>query len=184
MKKKNTEIKTYGIIAEFQNPHELLVAASKVYEEGYRSYDSHSPFPIHGMDKAMRMSDSKLGWIVITFAILGAVGGFSLQAWSSMIAYPFLISGKPLLSTEAFIPITFETTILFSSFSTVFGMLILNKMFVSFYHPIFKSKNFVAKASSHGFFISIEAKDPQFESEKTSKFLTKIGGKNVEVIED
>lgn len=176
---KNIE-EIFGLIAEFENPNQLVKAAKKIKHEGYDNFDAHSPFPIHGMDKAMGLKDSKLGWIVISFALIGCFGGFSLMIWSSTYAYALNIGGKPFVSIEAFIPVAFELTILFSAFSTVFGMLALNKL-PMWYHPIFNSSRF-KKVTSSSFFISIEAVDSQYEVDKTRDFLTSIGGKNIEEI--
>lgn len=170
------------IVSEFSNPKVLLEAAKNLRSAGYEKFETYSPFPIHGMDRAMGLSDSKLGWIVIISALVGGIGGFFLEAWSSTTAYRLVISGKPFLSTEAFVPIVFELTILFSAFSTVFGLFALNKL-PAFYHAIFKHKTFY-KASSDGFFISVDGSDTQFDEEKTAEFLRELQGENIEVIVD
>ncbi len=177
---ENKQEQLFGLVARFRSASQLLSAAGKVRKEGYVSYDAHSPFPIHGMDKAMGLGDSHLGWIVFTFALIGGIGGFALMAWASSIEYPLIISGKPFISTEAFIPVTFELTILFSAFSTVIGMLTLNKL-PMWYHPLFESSGF-SDVTCDGFFISVEAIDPQFEVEKTKDFLVSIGGFDVETV--
>ncbi len=171
----------FGMLAEFANPKVLLDAAKALRQAGYEKFDTHSPFPVHGMDRAMGLGDSKLGWLVMFSAIIGGAGIFVLQAWAAMVAYPIITSGKPLLSTEAFIPTTFELIVLSAGFAAVFGMLALNKLPL-FYHPVFKSKHF-HKASTHGFFVSIEADDTQFEALKTRVFLEKLGGTNIELLE-
>ncbi|BBM89946.1 hypothetical protein COTS27_01664 [Spirochaetota bacterium] len=176
------EASIFGMVAEFDNPHHLLEGAKAFSKAGYEKFETHSPFPIHGMDKAMGLKDSKLGWVVIISALLGGAGIFVLQAWAAVIAYPFIISGKPYLSTEAYIPATFEMIILSAGFAAVFGMFMLNKL-PKFYHPLFKSKHFY-KASSHGFFLSVEKEDTQFEPTKTRNFFTGLGAKNIEIIED
>jgi hypothetical protein len=172
----------YGIIAEFKNPGDLLKAAKATQTEGFKKYDAFSPFPIHGMDDAMSLEGSKLGWIVLCGGAFGLSLGLGLQAWVATTAYPLVISGKPLFSYQAFVPVTFELMILFSAFSAVFGMFALNKL-PEHYHPLFTSKNF-AKVTSHGFFIGIEANDEKFDVKASADFLKKIGGENIEVIED
>ncbi len=167
-----------GIIAEFSNPYELLKSAEKVRDAGYRKFDCHSPFPVHGLDAAMGLKPSKLGWFV---AIGGATGGavaILMQWWMSAVDYKVVTSGKPLFSFQAFVPITFELTILFSAFTVVFGMLIFN-LLPRFNHPVFNSERF-KKATDDSFFISLMANDPQFNSEKVKDFLKSIGGEHVE----
>ena len=166
------------MVAEFDNPRELLHAAKSVRDAGYLKFETYSPFPIHGMDKAMRLKDSKLGWVVIVGALIGAIGGFSLQAWASTTAYRFVISGKPFLSAEAYVPVTFESMILFTGFTTFFGLFAMSKL-PQFYHLIFKHKTFY-KASSDGFFLSVDGDDVQFSEGSTMEFLSKLGGKNIE----
>ena len=109
------------ILAEFKNPHDLLTAAKSLTKNGYKSFDSYSPFPIHGMDDAMNLKPSILGWIVFLGGSFGLIGGFGMQVFMSL-DYKIIISGKPFASYPAFIPVTFELMILFSAFAAVFGM--------------------------------------------------------------
>ena len=148
---------------------------------GYKQFDAHSPFPIHGMDDAMKLKHSKLGWIVLVGGFIGLTGGFGMQTFMSL-DYKIIISGKPFFSYPAFIPVTFELMILISAFFTVFGMFMLNKL-PEHYHPIFKSDNF-RKATSHGFFISIENSDPGYDQEKIVKLMKSINGTNIEIIKE
>lgn len=134
------------------------------------------------MDKAMGLGDSHLGWIVLAFAIIGAGGGFLLQWWVNVVAYPLVIAGKPFNSYPAWLPVTFELGILLSGFGAVFGMLALNGL-PRWYHAFFRSPNF-GKASDDGFFLGIEARDKGFDLEATPKWLEEIGGKNIEVVEE
>jgi Protein of unknown function (DUF3341) len=173
--------KYFGVVGEFADPTALYHAAEKARDAGLTKFDVHSPFPIHGMDKAMGLSDSKLGIIVFIGGICGGTGAFSLMAWVSTTAYKLIISNKPLLSTEAFVPITFALTILLSAFSCLFGMLALNKL-PMFHHGVFKHSTF-KKFSTDGFFMSIEAEDKKFDPADTKRFMESIGGKNIELIE-
>jgi hypothetical protein len=170
------------IIAEFKDPGALLKAAEATQAAGYKKYDAYSPFPIHGMDDAMGLGQSKLGWIVLCGGTFGLTFGFGLQTWVATEAYKLVISNKPLFSFQAFIPVTFELMVLFSAFCAVFGMFALNKL-PEFYHPLFRSNNF-RKVTSHGFFIGIEAEDPQFDRDKVESFLKEIGGGSIEVVEE
>jgi hypothetical protein len=174
--------KVFGILAEFGSPADVYHAAEKVRDAGYHKWDVHSPFPIHGIERAMGLKDSRLGWIALFCAFTGVFGGFGLQYWIHKYAYPTLIGGKPMVAYPAYIPVTFEPGILFTAFGCLLGMLVLNGL-PRLYHAVFKSENF-KKFSDNGFFVSIEAKDPKFDAERTRSFLQSIGGKNIEVLED
>lgn len=174
--------KLFGILAEFNSPADVYHAAEKVRDKGYKKWDVHSPYPIHGIDGAMGLGDSKVGWIALFCALAGAFGGFSMQYWINVYAQPVMIGGKAMNPYPAFIPVTFEPGVLFTAFGCLFGMLVLNGL-PRFYHATFKSKNFL-RFSDNGFFISIEAKDPRFNLNDTQKLLEEIGGRNIEVLED
>ena len=169
------------IIAQFKNPKELMNAAEKIANCGYTHFDTHSPFPIHGMDDAMKLPHSKLGWIVLCGGLAGLILGFGMQTFMSL-DYPIIISGKPFFSYYAFVPVTFEIMILLSAFSAVFGMFALNKL-PQHYHLIFNSSNF-RKFSCSSFFISIESTDPGYDEKKLVFLLESINGSNIEVIKE
>lgn len=173
-------MKTHAIIAEFAHPGELLHAAEKVRDAGYRAFDCHSPFPIHGMDDAMGLKRSPVGYIVGGMALLGATIGFTLQTWVTTEAYPLVISGKPMFSWQAYIIITFALFVLFGAFGAVFGMFRLIRL-PRLHHPLFYSEQ-MKKVTDDGFIVSIEAGDPQFDEEATRAFLASIGGTNIELV--
>ena len=172
--------KTYLVLAEFAGPGELLRAAERVREAGYKKYDCHSPFPIHGMDRAMGLGRSAVGYIAGICGLLGGAFAMWLQWWTSTIDYPMVISGKPFFSYQAYIVVTFGLTILGAAFGAVIGMLIVNRL-PQWFHGVFYSKNF-GRFSNDAFFVSIEAEDPKFDPEQTSRFLESIGGTNVEAV--
>jgi len=172
----------YGLLAEFDNPAELYHACEQVRDAGYRDWDSFSPFPVHGIEKAMGFSWSFIPWVAAAFGFTGAAGGFALQAWVATTAYPLVISAKPLLSWQAFIPVTFEVGILSTAIGTLLSMLIFNGL-PRLHHPLFGSERF-EKASDDKFFVAIEAKDGKFELEGTRAFLEGLGAAHVEVVED
>lgn len=172
----------YGLICEFDSAASLYNAAKKVVSEGYTKFDTYSPFPIHGIDKAMGLPASKLPWIALVGGILGCSAGFGLQTWVATSAYKLTISGKPLFSYQAFVPVTFELMILLSAFGTVFGMFALNKL-PQPYHPVFHKASF-AKVTSHSFFLTIESSDAKYDKADTAAFLEKIGGTDVSVLKD
>jgi Alternative complex III, ActD subunit len=190
--------KLHGIIAEFETVNDIMHAAKKARDEGYKYWDVHSPFPVHGIDSAMGIRPTILPWIVLICGMTGTVVGLSLALgtmatdWSDLPGLPgaaapirgyrFLISGKPFNSLPAYIPIIFETTILLSAFGAVFGMLLLNRL-PKLYNPLLKSMNF-RRSTADRFFIEVQARDPRFDQEKTAEFLKGIGAVSVELIED
>ncbi len=171
---------TKGIIAEFENPAELLRAAEELKDSPYNKFDCHSPFPIHGMDAAMGEKRSILGWIVGIVGLLGVAGGFYLEWWTAVVDYPLVISGKPFFSYQAYGPVAFSIMVLLSAFVTLVGMLILNNL-PQFHHPVFYSDQF-SRVSDDAFFVSIESDDSEFDENKTQIFLESIGGKNIELL--
>lgn len=182
MSTETTEKQMYGVLAEFRNPKELIDAAKLVNKSGYKNYDTFSPFPIHGMDKAMSLKKSKLGWIVFVHGLMGFLGAIVMISFMMIIDYPLNISGKTLFNIPAWVPVTFELTILLSAFGAVFGMFFLNGL-PRLNHPLFSSENF-KKATDDGFFVCIEAEDPQFETEKVHTLLKEAGATNIEDIFD
>jgi hypothetical protein len=171
----------YGLLAEFESPQDLLTACEAVRDAGYSRWDAHSPFPVHGLEDAMGLRGSRLGWLVLCLGFLGAGGALLLQWWISTTADPLVISGKPFFSWPAFIPVTFEVAILGGAFAAVFGMLAVNKLPMLF-HPLFSSRRFL-RVTDDRFFISIEARDPRFDLETGQTFLRDIGATHVEVIQ-
>jgi hypothetical protein len=172
--------KALGLLARFENPNQLIDAARKVHDAGYKRFDCHSPFPIHGMDKAMGLKRSPLGWMVGLAALIGTSGALTLQWWTSAINYPLNISGKPLFSYQAFVPITFALGVLFSAIAALIAMLALNGL-PRYHHPVFFSKDFI-RVTDDGFFVSIESGDKKFDEKQTADFLRSIGGLDVEVL--
>jgi len=159
----------YGIMAEFDNPDAVVAAAQKSYDAGYRKMDAYSPFPIEELSEAVGFHNTKLPLIIFCGATIGMMFGYGLQYWVSVIEYPINIGGRPPNSWVAFIPITFECTVLFASFAAVIGMIALNGLPMP-YHPVFNVPRFEL-ASTDRFFLCIEAADPKFDREKTAEFL-------------
>ena len=175
------KIGVYGLMAEFDNPTDVVRAAERVYTEGYRQIDAYSPYPIEELSEAIGFHSNRLPLIVLICGILGCVGGFSLCYWASAIAYPLNIGGRPLNSWPAFIPVTFETTILVAAFGAVFGMLALNRL-PQPYHPVFNAPRFDL-ATRNTFFLCVEARDPKFDKEATRAFLLSLGPREVTDVE-
>ncbi len=174
--------KVWGMLVEFDSVKATVDAATKTRDAGYTRWDTHTPFPVHGLSDAMGMRDTKLPWIVLGAGLTGAVLGLGMQIYMNAIDYPINISGKPLVSLPAFIPIVFEMTILFAALTAFGAMLVLNGL-PKLYQPVFKSERF-RRVTNDRFFIVIEAKDPLFDRERTETFLASLGGAAVEVLED
>jgi len=171
----------YGALATFDGPAELLGAAQKIRAAGYYRFDTYSPFPIHGMDKAMGLRRSKVPLFTLAGGLFGLGFAYWIQWFQSVVAYPLITGGKPLNSPEAFVPISFETTILYAAFGAVGGMLLLNGL-PRLYHPVFRARSF-ARATNDGFFLLVEASDPNFEPHETSALLQAVAGTEVELLE-
>jgi Protein of unknown function (DUF3341) len=196
----STKLKrVHAYLAEFDSAKELYHAAEHVNEEGYKRWDCHSPFPIHGLDHAMGVERSKLPYFVFFGGITGLITAFTLETitqtnfWASIgfgwlqkivETYPTVVQAKPtsIWTLPAYFPVMFELTILFSAFTTLFGLLAYMGL-PRLNHPLFTSKIF-PKFSDDGFFVCIEARDPKFSAEGTKAFLEKIGAKTIELVED
>lgn len=172
------------LLAEFDSAGECLHAAEALRDAGYKDFDTHTPFPVHGMDAAMGMGDSKLGWIVFPIGLAGTCLAFLMMHWMNNIDYRIIIGGKPAsaASIPSMVPIMFELTILLSAFATVFGMLGLNKL-PRHHHPIFNSERF-AGFSNDKFFVSVESTDPKWSVDKTRKLLEGVHAKHIELLYD
>jgi ActD protein len=174
--------RTWGVLGEFETPDELLLAARRAREVGYRRMDAYTPFPIHGLSDAMGFRPTKLPFVVLAGAIIGCVAGLGTMWYSATIHYPINVAGKPFASWPMFIPITFEATVLCAALFAVFGMLGMNGLPMP-YHPIFNAPRF-AFASRDRFFLCIEARDPRFQVDDVRAFLGGMGAKDVEVVEE
>ncbi len=172
----------HGLLAEFDDPTSLVAATERAHREGYRSMDAYSPFPIEELHEALGARHTRLPLIVLIGGLCGCIGGYGLQYWSSVMAYPLNIGGKPLHSWPAFIPVTFECTILVAALSAVLGMLALNGL-PQPYHPVFNVPRF-ALASRNRFFLCIESVDPKFDLERTREFLMTLGPREVSTVAD
>lgn len=159
----------YGLMAEFDNQEDLMKACANARDAGYKVMDAYTPVPIHGLTDALGWDDNTVQRIVFCCALVGMSLGFTLMYMITMVWYPMNVGGRPNFSWPAFVPPTFETTILLSAFGAVFGMLALNGL-PSPYHPVFNNPRFIM-ASSDRFFLCIEAEDPKFDLAGTRKFL-------------
>ena len=167
----------HGLMAEFDSAQALLDAAQKVRGAGYTRTDAYSPMPIHGLAEALGMNERKVAPFVLAAGVMGAMTGYGLQYWTSVIAYPMNIGGRPFHSWVSFIPVTFELTILFAAFSAGISMIVLNGL-PQPYHPVFNTARF-SLASQSAFFLAIEATDPKFDAVQTATFLASLHPREV-----
>ena len=182
MAKGTPRSRVYGLMAEFESPTALVAAAHHVHDAGYRIVDGYTPYPIEELHEALHIHDKRLPMLVLTGGLVGCFGGYGLQYWVSVIEYPIIVAGRPLHSWPAFIPVTFECTILAAALTAVLGMLALNGLPQPF-HPVFNVPRF-ALASRNRFFLCIEARDPKFDVNDTRQFLQSLGAREVTIVED
>jgi hypothetical protein len=183
----------HGLIAEFASAADLCHAAEKVRDKGFRRWDVHTPYPIHGMDQCMGLPDSK----VSLFSLLGAAAGLTtaflmiclttdsrpiVSAIMGNFNYPIIVSGKTPFDLEPSVPIFFELSILLTAFGTILGLLVMGRI-PQLYHALFNWEPF-AKVTDDGFFVVIQAADALFDETETTRFLESIGGTRVSRIED
>lgn len=176
----STQPAIYGLLAEFTGPTELMIAARKARLAGYQKMDAYSPIPIEGLHEELGQHNTRLPRLVLTGGILGGMAGMALEYWSSAIAYPMNIGGRPLFTWPSFIPVSYETTILGAALSTVIGMLVLNGL-PQPYHSVFNSPRF-SRASQDRFFLCIESVDPKFDRQGTEQFLRGLAPQEVEEV--
>jgi len=172
----------FGVMGEFSTPESLLAATKKAREAGYKRVEAYTPFPVEGLSEAVGFKWTAVPLLTLMGGVGGGLTGFGLQYWVAAITYPINIGGRPLNSWPAFIPVTFELTVLGASIFAVFGMLALNKL-PQPYHPVFNVERF-AQASTDKFFLCIEARDPKFDLVETSKFLQSLHAQHVNEVKD
>lgn len=178
---RNDVPRLWGLLAEFDSPHDLVRAAARIRDAGYTKWDAHTPFPVHGLDDAMGLRRTRLPYLVLAAGITGGVSGLLMQWWMNAIDYPIIISGKPFNSLPADIPVTFELTVLLASLTAFLGMLIANSL-PRFHHPLLASRRF-RRVTTDGFFLAIEAVDPRFDLVKTEALLADLRATHVSMVE-
>jgi hypothetical protein len=170
MKRANAEY--YAVLAEFREAEELLHAVKETRKAGYVCFDAYSPFPLEGLSEAIGFTRDRIPLFTLIGGVLGGAIGYGMQWYANVIDYPINVGGRPLHSWPAFIPVTFELTVLGAALSAAFGMLWLNGL-PETYHPIFNQKNF-ERASKDRFFLSIQSNDSKFDLDKTKDFLLSL----------
>jgi hypothetical protein len=172
----------HGVAAEFASPEALLAAATAARAQGYTKMDAYTPFAVHGLDRALGLKRSRLGFLVFGAGLVGTISALLLQWWTGAVDYPLVIGGKPLFAFEFSIPVTFELAVLFASFAAVLGMLAVNGL-PRFSHPILRAETF-RKVTDDGFLLVIESRDPKFEAHGCAEFLRAQGAIRTELVEE
>jgi Protein of unknown function (DUF3341) len=172
---------SYGLIATFDKTPDLYHAAEKVRDAGYRHWDCITPFPVHGLDKAMGLKRSIVPRISLAGGITGFTTGMTMIWWTGSYDYPLIVGGKPFFSPMFAFPVSYELTILFTAFATIIGMFVVNGLPMH-YHPVLKYDQ-IRRGMDDQFFIVIEARDPRFNLANTKALLEKAGGKNIQELE-
>jgi len=174
--------KPYGLLAEFDKPADVMHAAEQVRDAGYKVWDVHTPFPIHGMDDAMGLKNSKVGWFSFVGGVTGYTTGMLLIWFTNAVDYKVMIGGKPMFSPFGAFPPSYELTILFGAFGALLGMLFLNRL-PRLNHPLLKHDRF--KLVTHDkYFIVIETADPKYSPKETRELLEAAGSKRIELVEE
>ena len=172
----------YGLLAEFDEPAALVEAARRVSAEGYSSMEAYTPFHVEELSDVIPSRAHLVPWIVLGAGIIGGLGAFYMMYYASVISFPLNIGGRPLNSWPAFIPITFELTVLAASFAALIGMLALNGL-PRPHHPLFKARRFDL-ATQNRFFLCVEAADPRFDRVRTRRLLEYLGAREVTEVWD
>jgi hypothetical protein len=171
----------YGLIATFHTAPRLYHAAEQVRDAGYRQWDCITPFPVHGLDRAMGLRRSIVPRISLLGGIAGFFAGMSLIWWTGAWDYPLVVGGKPYFSPMYAFPVSYELAILFTAFATLIGMFVLNGLPMH-YHPVLKYEH-IRRGMDDTFFIVIEARDPRFNLANTRALLEKAGGTAITELE-
>jgi hypothetical protein len=172
--------KPFAVVASFDSPGKLYAACEAIRDAGFQQFDAHTPFPVHGLERAMGVRPTRLPWIVLACGITGLAGALLMMWWMGGVDYPLVVSGKPPFALQSSVPIAFELTVLLSAFGCFFGMWASNGL-PRFYHPVMKHSSFV-RATDDRFFISIESTDAKFETGKVQKLLGELGGEEIEEV--
>jgi hypothetical protein len=174
--------KPFGLLAEFETSAQVKQAATAVRDAGYQQWDVFTPFPIHGMDAAMGLRTSRVGWFTFIGGTAGITIGMSMIWFMNGFDYPLVVGGKPLFSPVYAFPVSYELTILLGAIGSLVGMLLTNRL-PRWHNPVFNSERFL-RATHDRFFILIECRDPKFSETRTRQLLESAGSRHVEMVQE
>lgn len=174
--------KPYALLAEFDTPAAAMHAAENVRDAGFRRWDVHTPFPVHGMDAAMGLKNSKVGWFTFVGGVTGLTTGMVMVWFMNKFDYGLVVGGKPLFSPWFAFPVSYELTILFAAFGSLIGMLVLNRL-PRLHHPLLKHDRF-RQVTHDKFYLVIECDDPKFSETQTRQLLESAGSRHIETVEE
>lgn len=186
---RDISAKPYAVVGSFKSGEDLVEAAKRTVEAGYKSLEAYSPIPVHGLleamdarnaDKQFAMKDKMFGWIMFGGGLSGAIGGLALEAWVSAVAYPHNVGGKPLVSLPMFFPVLYECTILLTAFATVGGLFALCGL-PKPHHPVFNAESF-ARASQDRFILAVDSTDPRYDEPKLRNLFHELNAESVESV--
>ncbi len=173
-------VEIYGLVGWFATPAELYRACEALRDAGYQRFDAHTPFPVHGLEKAMGLRPTRFSWLVLAGGVTGLVSAIALAWYTQAVDYPLNIGGKPAFAYQAYIPIFFELTILFAALTCFFGIWAVNGL-PRFFHPTLTHPSF-HRATDDAFFVSVEARDPRFDRAETRRLLQGLGARELEEV--
>ncbi|AUX26189.1 hypothetical protein SOCEGT47_067500 [Sorangium cellulosum] len=167
----------FALMGYFTTPKDIYHACEALRDAGYSRFDAHTPFPVHGLEKAMGLKPSRLPWLVLGGGTTGLISGILLAWYTQAFDYPLIISGKESFSYQAFVPVIFELTVLFSALTCFFGLFAISRL-PAFFHPTMTHPQF-PRATDDAFFVSVEASDPKFDRAETRHLLQRLGAQGI-----
>lgn len=180
MPSPETKSSAFALVGAFDRPDKLLKVCEELRDRGFKAFDAHTPFPVHGIERAMGLRSSRVPWLSLAGGVFGLIGGMALQIWTMGWDYPQNLSGKPYVAWQAYVPVGFELTILCAAFGTFFGMWGINQL-PKFFHPVMQAESFPS-ASDDRFLVSVESSDPRFDHAAVKALLEEHGAKSVEEV--
>jgi hypothetical protein len=173
----------HGLMAVFETPADAMQAAARVRDAGFTRWDVFTPYPVHGMDRAMGLRNSRVGWFSFVGGVTGYTTGMLMIWFMNAVDYPLLVGGKPMFSPYSAFPPSYELTILFGAFGALLGMLILNRL-PRLHHPLLKNRRFCAGATHDKFIVVIEATDPRYAEAEVRRLFEEAGSRHIEQVEE
>jgi hypothetical protein len=171
---------THGLLAEFESPEALLAAARHLREAGLTRLTAFTPFPVEGLDEVLELRRTRIPLAVLLIGLAGGSLAFLFQYWANGLDYPLDVGGRPLFSWPTFVPITFETVVLFGSFAAFFGLLAASRL-PRLWQPIFEVEGF-ERATIDRFFLGVDAADPRYRPDRLAALLPRLGALRVAAV--